>query len=216
MFRGKNNPHSGYNYHSMNMFTPTQAAALTGLSLKAIQKAVDEKTVPCRIVRQHGKSKRYLANISLICLRLEAEGLNQLPLQLRRRIFRSLIQSPREPQIRLSEVLCVDVDKARKGLATKLRELRRAERMVISNPAIMTGTPVVRGTRVPVHLIAELRMAGISTDEILQGYPSIKIEHISLAEIYAKAHPKRGRPPEQPWAGKIPVRRTRKRPHRAA
>jgi uncharacterized protein (DUF433 family) len=200
----------------MNMSTPTEAAALTGLSLKAIQKAIDEKAIPFRVVRQQGKSKRYLENMSLICLRLEAEGLNQLPLQLRRRIFRAVIESPRQPQVRVSEVLFVDVDKARNGLATKLWELRKADRMVISNPAIMTGTPVIRGTRVPVHMIAELRMAGTSIEEILQGYPSLRDEQIALAELYAKAHPKRGRPPVQPWAGKVPVRRTRKRLHRVA
>jgi uncharacterized protein (DUF433 family) len=198
------------------MSTPTEAAALTGLSLKAIQKAIDERAVPFRVVRQHGKSKRYLENMSLICLRLEAEGLNQLPLQMRRRIFRAVIESPRKPKLRVSEVLLVDVDKARKGLATKLRELRRAERMVVSNPAIMTGTPVIRGTRVPVHVIAELRMAGTSSKDILQGYPSLRDEQISLAELYAKAHPKRGRPLAQPWDGKTAIRRTRKRLHRAA
>ena len=52
----------------MNISTPTEAAALTGLSLKAIQKAIDEKAIPCRVVRQHGKPKRYLENASLICL----------------------------------------------------------------------------------------------------------------------------------------------------
>jgi uncharacterized protein (DUF433 family) len=200
----------------MNMSTPTEAAALTGLSLKAIQKAIDEKAIPCRVVRQHGKPKRYLENVSLICLRLEAEGLNQLPLQLRRRIFRAVIESPRQPQLRVANVLFIDVDKARKGLAIRLSELRRAERMVVSNPAIMTGTPVIRGTRIPVHMIAELRMAGTSTEEILEGYPSLKDEQILLAELYARAHPKRGRPPAQPWAGQTPVRRTRKRLRRAA
>ncbi len=192
------------------MVTPTQAAFLVGLPLKAIQKAIEQKAVPCRILRHRGASARYLSGPALICLRLEAEGVNQLPLQLRRKIFRDVLQSPRRASLRLGDVISVDVDKARKGLAKRLKELRRAERMVTSNPAVMTGTPVIRGTRIPVHTIAEMREQGVSPKAILEGYPSISAEQISLAEIYAQAHPKRGRPPVQPWAGRVPIRRARK------
>ncbi len=193
------------------MFTPTQAAFLVGLPLKSIQKAIEQKAVPCRILRHRGASARYLSGPALICLRLEAEGVSQLPLQLRRRIFRDVIQSPRRANLRLGAVICVDIDEARKGLAKRLKELRKAERMVTSNPAVMTGTPVIRGTRIPVHTIAEMREQGVSPKAILEGYPSITADQVALSEIYAQAHPKRGRPPVQPWAGKVPVRRTRKR-----
>lgn len=195
----------------MNRFTPTQAAFLTGLPLKTIQKAIEQKAVPCRILRHQGNSARYLSGPALICLRLEAEGVNQLPLQLRRRIFRNVLQSPRRANLRIGDVICVEIDRARKGLAKNLKELRRAERMVVSNPAVMTGSPVIRGTRIPVHMIAEMREQSVSPKVILEGYPSISADQIALAEIYAQAHPKRGRPPVQPWAGKVPARRVRKR-----
>ena len=193
------------------MFTPTQAAFLTGLPLKAIQKAIEQKAVPCRILRHRGNSARCLSGPALICLRLEADGVNQLPLQLRRRIYRAVLQSPRRANLRLGDVIRVDIDKARLGLAKNLKELRRAERIVASNPAVMTGTVVIRGTRIPVHTVAEMREQGVSPKAILEGYPSISADQVSLAEIYAQAHPKRGRTPVQPWTGKIPARRTRKR-----
>ena len=41
-----------------------------------------------------------------------------------------------------------------------LRELRRARRLVVSDPEILGGDPVFRGTRVPVHLIADLVAQG--------------------------------------------------------
>ena len=37
-----------------------------------------------------------------------------------------------------------------------LRDRRRARRLVVTDTDICGGNPVFRGTRVPVHLIAEL------------------------------------------------------------
>lgn len=49
-------------------------------------------------------------------------------------------------------------------------EMARA--MVVSDPEIMGGIPVVRGTRIPVRLIAEMRRQGTSADKISPGTPA--------------------------------------------
>lgn len=193
-----------------NMFTPTRASAVTGLSLKSVQKAIDLKTVPVRHVREKGTTRRYLASTALLCLWLEAEGLHQLPLQTRKDIFKTVARSPRTPQLRFGGVLWVDIQGARNRLAVSLLEFRKAERMVTSDEAILTGTPVFKGTRIPVHAIAEMVSAGTSINEILDGYPSLTEEQVRLAGIYAKAHPLRGRP-RTPWSGSRPSKHVRKR-----
>lgn len=71
--------------------------------------------------------------------------------------------------------------------------LRRSEAMVIRNREIMGGVPVIRGTRIPVHLVAEMRRQGASAEEILAGYPSLTSEQIELAELYARAYPQLAR-----------------------
>jgi len=38
-------------------------------------------------------------------------------------------------------------------------------------------------------------------EEILAGYPTLKREHLEIAQFYAAAHPRRGRPPKHPWHG---------------
>lgn len=58
----------------------------------------------------------------------------------------------------------------------------------------MGGTPVIRGTRVPVYDVAASVAAGIPLDRILAAYPSLKMEQIELANLYAEANPQRGRP----------------------
>ena len=69
-----------------------------------------------------------------------------------------------------------------------------ARSMVVSDPEIMGGTPVIRGTRVPVYDVAASVAAGIPLDRILAAYPSLKSEQLELANLYAEANPQRGRP----------------------
>ena len=56
---------------------------------------------------------------------------------------------------------------------------------VESNPAIMDGTPVFRGTRIPVHVVADMIEQGTPTVEILEGYPSLTREMVEYAGIFA-------------------------------
>ena len=54
-----------------------------------------------------------------------------------------------------------------------------------TNPKVLAGKPVIRGTRVPVYLILELLAAGNSRQEILKEYPQLADEDITAAMEYA-------------------------------
>ena len=105
----------------------------------------------------------------------------------------------------------IDLRERCRELATSLRELRRARRVVVSDPDIMGGDPVFRGTRVPVHMIAELVAKGSTPAELIEDYPRLTAEMIRLAPVYAAAYPLRGRPRNQPRRDQKPVHRTRRR-----
>jgi len=53
------------------------------------------------------------------------------------------------------------------------------------NPNIMTGKPVIRGTRIPVEMIVRMLSQGISQDEILQEYSRLTHEDIRASLAYA-------------------------------
>jgi uncharacterized protein (DUF433 family) len=91
-----------------------------------------------------------------------------------------------------------------------LRDLQRARRLVVSDPEIFGGNPVFRGTRVPVHLIAELVAQGGKPAELIEGYPRLTAEMIQLAPVCAAVYPQRGPRRKQPWSDH-PVRRSRRR-----
>ena len=49
------------------------------------------------------------------------------------------------------------------------------------DPNIMTGKPVIRGTRIPVELIVRMVEQGMSHEEILLEYPHLQAEDIKAA-----------------------------------
>ncbi len=56
---------------------------------------------------------------------------------------------------------------------------------IIVNPKILSGKPVIKGTRIPVYLILELLSAGYSFKRIIKAYPSLTEEDVKAAVDYA-------------------------------
>lgn len=54
-----------------------------------------------------------------------------------------------------------------------------------SNPSIMLGKPVIKGTRITVELIVRKLGEGATTEDILDGYPNLKKDDVQAALIYA-------------------------------
>lgn len=55
------------------------------------------------------------------------------------------------------------------------------------DPKVMTGKPVIRGTRIPVALLVRMLAQGIPEAEILQEYPRLQPEDLRAAMAYAAA-----------------------------
>lgn len=189
-------------------YTPAQASAVARLPLKAVHKVIDSRLIrPQRSMR--GKERqRLLSRGQLVYLRLEAEGLRLLPLTARREVARAVETKPNLDAMKVTGggALIVEVRGARRSVDQELARLRKAERMVVTDPEIMRGTPVFRGTRIPVELVAEMLAQGASEKEILEGYPALKSQQVKAAPLYVKAFPKRGRPSRRPWAVREPVK----------
>jgi uncharacterized protein (DUF433 family) len=58
------------------------------------------------------------------------------------------------------------------------------DRIVIDSE-VLSGKPVIKGTRIPVYLIIELLGNGLSETEVLYQYPTLKKEDIKAALLYA-------------------------------
>jgi len=146
----------------------------------------------------------------VLYLRLEAEGVRLLPVSARRAIAKQIESSPGIDAVVFSggSALVIQVKSVRQGLDADLKKLERAAEMAVSDPEVMNGTPVYRGTRIPVELIANMVRQGTKIDEILEGYPALNREKVELGPLYVQAFPRRGRPAKRPWAKKKPIRVT--------
>ncbi len=180
--------------------TAAQASAVTGLSLKAINKAIDRGTIPSTAKAKNGIRRRYVSELALVCLKLEAKGLGELPLSFRKRIFHLVLTHPEMDVVRPVEAVQIDVQQAHREVLESIGELKQAEQMVTMDEEVMGGVPIIAGTRIPVAALSEMLAQGATAEEIADGYPSLSLEQVRLAPIYIAAHPRRGRPASRPWA----------------
>jgi uncharacterized protein (DUF433 family) len=57
--------------------------------------------------------------------------------------------------------------------------------LIICDPEILSGKPVVKGTRISVALILQCLASGMTRAEILRGYPTLTEEGLNSALDYA-------------------------------
>lgn len=196
-----------------NTYTPAQASAVSGLPLKAVQKLIEGHIISPYKKRKGSEVQRLLSSQQLVYLRLESEGVRLLPIATRREVARTVISDPEINSLTVEggSALVIWVKQARQNVEQELKRLRKVQNMVVSDPEIMRGTPIFKGTRIPVELVADMVNQGAEIDEILAGYPTLSREQVELAPLYVAAFPRRGRPAHRPWAKKKPVRVTRQR-----
>ena len=194
----------------MDGYTPAQAAGLTGLPLAAVHKAIDSRLIRPRATGKGIADRRLLSKDQLIFLQLEAEGLRLLPLATRREIAGILQRAPKTDRLPVGNgtALLIEIKPARRKVEGQLKLLARMQAMVVRDPDIMGGTPVFKGTRIPVDLVADMLAQGAAADEILEGYPTLDQEKLAIAPLYMRAFPRRGRPSRRPWSGMRPRERS--------
>lgn len=95
-------------------------------------------------------------------------------------------------------VLRVEIKSACLRLAKRWGALQDAMKEVVEDPAIRSGEPVIRGTRIPVYLIGDLFAQGADAKEIIEDYPALNANRIRAALAYIQTRPKRGRPRSSP------------------
>jgi uncharacterized protein (DUF433 family) len=60
-----------------------------------------------------------------------------------------------------------------------------AENLIICDPEILNGKPVIKGTRISVALILQCLASGMTREDILRGYPTVTPDGIDAALDFA-------------------------------
>lgn len=177
------------------LFTPTEAAVISGLGLKAINNAIDKRVVKAaRPAAGPMRGRRRMlagADLVFVALWYDAAGLSEAR---RRTIIAEVKHSPPPKFVQTGAFTYFDLQAATKGLEANAKRLALAEALVTTDPDVMGGEPVFKGTRIPVRAIAATLEGGASEAEILEAYTALDKGKLELGRIWAAAHPRRGRP----------------------
>jgi uncharacterized protein (DUF433 family) len=122
--------------------------------------------------------------------------------------FRSCLEAVEEKlknPLRIGDNLLLDVFQSWKQIDDRLAKTIVAQHIVVTDPDIRGGEPVVRGTRIPAYLLHDLAEQGATEDELLADYPAIDKDRLGFVLLYTKTHPRPGRPRKQPWSSRVGV-----------
>lgn len=178
-------------------FTPAEAGVVSGLGRKVIDNAIDKKVVPVRrksASQKGGRVARRLTETELVWIYVNSHAPGAIPVAERVPLFERFVAKADAKSLRVSDLVTVDLTPARNEIKAGAAALDRAKAKIVSDPAILGGEPVFRGTRVPVYDVAASLEKGISRDRILAAYPSLDEQALEQARLYAEAFPARGRP----------------------
>ena len=181
------------------LLTANEAALVAQVTVREVHRALDEAILPAELWAVRDDVRRVKA-VACPLIGFYFSTAATLTAEQRRRVIGTVCLRLETANVRGRGVLkiheshvTIDVAPYFKGAADRMRQLRKANRMVVEDPAVLGGTPVVRGTRIPVHDVAASAKAGTPRDRILQAYPRLPgAAAIDLAVLYADCHPMRG------------------------
>jgi uncharacterized protein (DUF433 family) len=182
------------------MLTRREAAAITGLSVGVLDKAIEQKIMT---VYRRGTQSFLRSDDLAVVMLLQSTSL-PLPITVKRQIKRWVhdtkpYRATETAELPISDALIVrwlpavsDTINAAEAYV-KLRD-----RWIETNPEIKGGEPVICGTRIGVRGIAQRMDEGDTIAILTEDYPHVPAEAFQTAYTYAKTHPRRGRP-TRPW-----------------
>ncbi len=191
--------------------TPTEAAVVASVTVRDINRVIDEKLLPEDFYTLEGGRRLHIAACPLIGFyfhaanALTAEERGLLIRRVCQRIVRQVMgkrrtqrwkrpQHPADWTIQ-DRFLTVNLWEFAANAEDRRAKLAQARKMVVEDPDILSGTPVIRGTRIPVYDVAASAATNLPRERIRAAYPELDDRMIELAAIYAEATPPRGRPP---------------------
>ena len=185
--------------------TIRETAALSGVSRTMIEKAVETRVLDTLTAsaRLRGGATRYLPVRAVAYFRaLRMAKLTDLPLRHKRSIWRCMarLEPMKLKTIEFAPGAMLDLERlAANSLKVAERYLEARGRYITSDEDILGGTPVIAGTRIAVYAILGRLQDGDTIDDLMDDYPEVSREAFEAAELYARAHPLRGRPSGRPW-----------------
>ena len=189
------------------MLTVPEAAVVANVSVRDVNRVIDEHILPSVFYRS--EAAREFRSSACIFISFYFHTADRLTSEERQWTIEALSKHSRDWKLDKAwkieedwtvshDFLTINLAPFCKSAHDRLLRLKAANEIVETDPDILSGTPVIKGTRIPVYDVAASVANGISTKRLLSAYPAIDEETIELAALYAEANPLRGRPRQSP------------------
>lgn len=170
--------------------TLNEAGYVVGQSSTTINRAVDRGVIKAKL-RRGGKLRlRTVGAPELRYLAIASQVEKDLTPAARKKVYEAVRRLPAGAQrldLGLMELKLAEIDQR---ISERLCRLREVKSLVVECEG---SEPVLRGTTVPVHVLAALAK-GQTVAEVGEDYPSLTSAQIDAALEYAKVYPRTGRP----------------------
>lgn len=187
------------------LFTAVEAGAINGVNAKAVHNIIDKQLIELEgrhnAASAGGPNKRLgrlarkeLTGEDLVRIAVWYTAGRDLAPEARRSLVKAMDAAPKARVLPASEYLTFDVQAVRRRVADRIKALSDANALVHTDRETLGGEPVFRGTRIPVHGVADMLRAGADPADLLSGYPSLTLRMLEIAPLWSAAHPRRGRP----------------------
>lgn len=182
------------------------AAWLLDLPKKQIDRVIDEGSLPSTLFAKQ-KNKRLIRAKGLAYMKFSALEKRRLSLAFRKNILARMVKA--DTLVWSEAHITVDLRKISDELMKRANVLDEVQAAVVEDVEILDGEPCLKGTRMPVYMVAAMKHEGASVNELVKSYPSLSPSMIRNACLFAEVFPKRGRPSIPVWRKNAPIQRTR-------
>jgi uncharacterized protein (DUF433 family) len=188
------------------LFSPTEVGAVAHIPVKAVYKVMEQRLPAGFVVRRRRQS--LLTRLGALCVVIDREIPKDVPVAVRKEVYAQIKNAIRPRAVKSRRGILdyvVDVKSAADKMELELARYRKAMGLIVKDPGIQAGAATFRGTRILVQQVADLISQGATEPELREDYPRLTREMIAAAKVYAKSHPRRGRPRKPSWRNDRPL-----------
>lgn len=190
-----------------DILTVPEAAVVAGVSVRDVNRMIDEHILPTAFYRN--EEAREFRSSACIFISFYFHTADRLTSEERQWTIKALSKHSSDWKLDRAwkidedwmvqhDFLTINLAPFCKSAHDRLIRLKAANAIVETDPEILSGTPVIKGTRIPVYDLAASVAKGIPMKRLLAAYSGLDEETVNLAALYAEANPQRGRPRQSP------------------
>ncbi len=182
-----------------------EAAAATGVSARKINRLIDDAVLPKSACVKLG-SRRAVRAYAVPMVSFGASDGSKLSKGTRQEVMRMIEKFIKENWPRLrdepeyarflrfeSGCVMISLGEPVSAAMAGLNKLKDAFCRIVEDSETRGDIPVVRGTRISVYEVADARAAD-GLDATLVDFPALSREDVEASVLYARVHPRTGRP----------------------